>query len=180
MPKSYHEGVSVARKSQAEIDSEKKVTNPTKKYKPTIADAWFERRQRWPKTPERMKELGRILIEEANNEKGALFMMRIAQKLGISYQYLRELTQESPELKSDRDFAREILGTRQLEGAVRKQLDREVVIKYLRLHVPDLVKDIDTNEDARKIKLASQGVTEGQTKIVVVNENVTVKEDKPE
>lgn len=66
------------------------------------------------------------------------------------------------------------IGARLDKGFLRK--DFEYRCKMTLHNYLDRAKEDDAYEDSRKIKLANEGVTNGETKIIVVNENKSYEE----
>jgi hypothetical protein len=156
-------------------DSKKRKTKSIRKTSvrfQKLSKTWFERRERWPRDPESLRELEFFLIDKANESEDIIYIQEITTKLGKSENYFRREASKDEEFKDAYGFTKEILGTRQLKGAATRKFERATIDRYLWHYLPSFVEEVNAYEDSRKIALAAEGANPGQTIIKVVNENI--------
>lgn len=146
---------------------DKKATNK-KELNPSEAIYCFKERKLCPRDPEEIGQLGDKLWEYAKNEDTVNFEDFCANE-GISINMLYYWSTKNEHFKHQYARSKLKIGARIDKGLMFKQYEwrnRIVLHNYL-----DRAQKDDAREDERKIKLANEGVTSGETKIVVVNEN---------
>lgn len=136
--------------------------------------AWFEQRERG-KSDDQLRDLILDIIDSISDDSTVLTIEEECHKRNIHSRTLRKWAKQCQIVDDGKDFALEILGVRREKGWLNKKLNDKSVLTFWQFL--DRYKEHDDREDTRKIKLANEGVAEGQTIIRVVNENI--KEEVP-
>jgi hypothetical protein len=158
----------MSRKSQSVIVSEKKEKKPTTKKVEEISYAWFEK-----STDRIKKELGKQLLEMASQGL-ILSLEEFCMKKRVRHNTLLRWAQSDSQLHDEIEEAKLYIGVNRERGVITKVYDPKTLM--YQWHFMPRFREHDVREDKRKIALANEGVTEGQIRIVTVNENIKVQE----
>lgn len=177
-PKCTRKGDRMQKQSQTEkvFAKNKKISTiykPGRGKKNEPGWAWFEARE-CGKSEEQLIEFIIDFVSSIVNNPDILSIEEECHRRHIHSRTLRKWAKQCPIVEEGKDYALEIIGLRREKGMLLKKMDPKF-ITFLHQFL-DRYTEHDDREDARKVKLASQGVTPGETKIIVVNENIKTEE----
>lgn len=151
----------------------KKKTTKIKQLDPQEGFYCYKERRLCPRDPEEIHQLGDRLWKHVQDDRCVNFEDFCADE-GISIDMLRYWSLKNEYFGQIYQRSKLKIGARLDRGIWFKQLEwrnRITMHNYLKRYAED-----DAIEDTRKIKLANEGVTNGETRILIVNENKKYEE----